>query len=62
MIRQKTKLFVFWNNSDTESLLNKNSTFENSDIPFADSDITNNNFCSVDVKHIVKLWESGYIF
>ncbi|XP_022172452.1 uncharacterized protein LOC111035227 isoform X2 [Myzus persicae] len=59
MIRQKTKLSIFWNNSDSEHLLNNNSIYDNCDIPFADADIITNNFCSADVKHIIKLWKNG---
>lgn len=56
MIRQKTKLFVFWNYSDVETLLNSNSVHDNCDIPLADADITTNNFCTADVEHVIKLW------
>lgn len=59
MIRQKTKLSIFWNNSDSEHLLNNNSIYDNCDIPFADADIITNNFCSADVKHNIKLWKNG---
>lgn len=59
MIRQKTKLFVFWNNSDTELLLKNNSIYDNCDIPLADADITANHFCTADVKRVIKLWKDG---
>uniref|UniRef100_A0A2S2N6F1 Uncharacterized protein n=1 Tax=Schizaphis graminum TaxID=13262 RepID=A0A2S2N6F1_SCHGA len=59
MIRQKAKLFIFWNNSDSESILNNNSVYDNCDIPFADADMIPNNFCSADVKHFIKLWKDG---
>ncbi|XP_026814538.1 uncharacterized protein LOC113554763 [Rhopalosiphum maidis] len=59
MIRQKTKLFIFWNNSDSESILNNNSVYDNCDIPFADADMITNNFCTADVKHFIKLWKDG---
>jgi len=59
MIRQKTKLSIFWNNSDSENFLKNNSVYDNCDIPFADADITANNFCTVDVNHFIKLWKDG---
>lgn len=59
MIRQKTKLSIFQNNSDLEHLLKNSSVYDNSDIPFADADVINNNFCTADVKHIIKLWKDG---
>ncbi|XP_060867146.1 uncharacterized protein LOC132942608 [Metopolophium dirhodum] len=59
MIRHKTKLSIFRNNSDLEHLLNNNSVYDNCDIPFADADVIANNFCTADVKHIIKLWKDG---
>jgi hypothetical protein len=59
MIRQKAKLFIFWNNSESESILNNNSVYDNCDIPFADADMIPNNFCTADVKHFIKLWKDG---
>lgn len=59
MIRQKTKLSIFRNNSDSDSLLNNNSVYDNCNITFADADITDNQFCTADVKHIIKLWKDG---
>lgn len=59
LIRQKTKLFVFCNNFDSELLLNNYSIYDNCDIPLADADITANHFCTADVKHFVKLWKDG---
>lgn len=57
MIRQKTTLFVFGYNSDIDTLLNNNSIHNNCDIPFADVDISTNNFCTADVKYFIKLWK-----
>lgn len=59
MIRQKTKVFVLSNNSDVESLLNNSSIYDNCDIPLVDADITTNNLCTADVKHIIKQWKDG---
>lgn len=59
MIRQKTKLFMFWNNSDSEAILKNYSVYDNCDIPFADADMIANNFCTADVKHFIKLWKDG---
>lgn len=57
MIRQKQQLFIFWNNTDTETLLNNNSIFENCDVPLVDADIISDSFCTADVKHVIKLWK-----
>jgi len=59
MIRQKTRLFVFLNNFDVESLLNNDSIYDNCDIPLVDADITTNNLCTADVNHVIKLWRNG---
>lgn len=61
MIRQKTKLFVFPNDFETGIVLNNNLIYDNCDIPFADADITFNNMCTVDVKHVIKLWKDRYL-
>lgn len=60
MIRQKTKLFIFWNDSDTEILLNNNLIHDNCEIPFTDADIMANNICTIDVKCGIKFWKDRY--
>lgn len=60
MVRQKTKLFIFLNNSDTETLVNNSSIYDNCDLPLVDADISINNFCTADVKHTIKLWKDRY--
>lgn len=57
MVRQKSKLFLFGDNSSIDTFLNNNSIYDNCDIPFADADISTNNFCTADVKHVIKLWK-----
>lgn len=55
IIRQKTKLVIFSNSFDTGTLLNNNSVHDNCGIPIADFDTLNNNICTADVKHVIKI-------
>lgn len=57
IIRQKTKLFILWNDSDTDICLNNNLIYDNSNIPLTDADIIANNICTADVKCVIKLWK-----
>lgn len=57
MIRQKAKLFLFWNNSETDTLLDNMTIYDNHNIPFTDADITANNLFAADVKHVLKQWK-----
>lgn len=59
MIRQKNKIFLFRDSFDIDTFLNNDSIYDNNSIPLADADISNNNFCTVDVKHVIKLWTDG---
>lgn len=59
MIRQKTKIFLFRDNVGTDTFLNNYSIYDNNGISLADADISINNVCTVDVKHVIKLWKNG---
>ncbi|XP_050441573.1 uncharacterized protein LOC126846308 [Adelges cooleyi] len=57
LVRQKTKLFYLWNNSDTELCLKSKLIYDCNNIPLGDSDGLSNCYCSVDVEHIIKIWK-----
>lgn len=57
MIRQKAKLFVFSNNSETDTLLGNKTIYDNFNVPFTDADITANNCFTVDAEHVLKQWK-----
>ncbi|VVC25674.1 Hypothetical protein CINCED_3A012380 [Cinara cedri] len=59
MVRQKAKLFIFRNNSETDILLDNKIIYDNYNIPYTDADITANNFFTADVKHVLKQWKDG---
>lgn len=59
MIRQKTKIFLFRDNFEIDTFLNNDSIYDNNGVPLADADVSINNFCTVDVEHVIKLWKDG---
>ncbi|XP_050522151.1 uncharacterized protein LOC126894885 [Daktulosphaira vitifoliae] len=60
LIRQKTKLSYFRCSSDSEISLKKNVIYDNKDIPLVDADGFSTNYCTVDVKNIIKIWKDQY--